>query len=230
LIRTGLPAHTSIGAAYRTAFISSEATEALKEWLNIRDKYLKTSIGRSRGRKPTQDGRIFPFHKANAYIVWNNALDKAKFNGKDKATNRHKIHPHVLRKFFRTHMATVIPVDVVEALIGHEGYLTEVYRRYSLEQLAEFYQKGEATLSVFTEMEEVSKLRLEVEERNKALQTLVNGLTRENMELKEKMGTVESQMGTLVVENQGYAEEMAGLRKQFQDLYEVVKKITQEKK
>ncbi|RJS77624.1 hypothetical protein CW667_02880 [Candidatus Bathyarchaeota archaeon] len=26
-------------------------------------------------------------------------------------------------------MATVVPIDVVEALMGHKGYLTEVYRR-----------------------------------------------------------------------------------------------------
>ena len=31
----------------------------------------------------------------------------------------------MLRKFFRTRLGAVIPVDVVEALMGHEGYLTE---------------------------------------------------------------------------------------------------------
>lgn len=209
----------------RVSFISSEATEVLKEWLNIREDSLKTAIGRSRGRKPKQDGRIFPFHTANAYVVWNNALGKAKLNDRDKTTNRHKIHPHVLRKFFRTRMATVIPVDVVEALMGHEGYLTEVYRRYSSDQLGDFYQKGESTLSVFTELEEVSKLRRDVEERNKTLQTLVNGLTRENMELKEKMGAVESQMGTLIVENQGYSEDLANLQKNFNLILKEINKL-----
>jgi len=53
-------------------------------------------------------------------------LEKSKFGEKDKTTNRHKLHPHVLRKFFRTRMGTVIKVDIVEALMGHEGYLTEV--------------------------------------------------------------------------------------------------------
>jgi len=83
-------------------------------------------------------------------------------------------------------MATVTPVDVVEALMGHEGYLTEVYRRYSLEDLAKFYKQGEHTLLVFVG-EEVSRLRAEIEERNRQLQTLINGLATENMELKTQV-------------------------------------------
>jgi len=88
-------------------------------------------------------------------------------------------------------MATVIPVDVVEALMGHEGYLTEVYRRYSLEDLAKFYKQGEHTLLVFAESENVSKLRAEIEERNRQLQALVNGLIAENMELKNRLKILE---------------------------------------
>jgi len=34
-----------------------------------------------------------------------------------------------------------IPVDVVEALMGHEGYFTEVYGSYTVEDLARFYKK-----------------------------------------------------------------------------------------
>jgi integrase len=210
----------------RTAFISSEATETLTAWLNIRTKSLQAAIGRSRGHKPKEDdNRVFSFTKINAYSIWNNALDKAGLNGRDKTTERRKFHPHVLRKFFRSQLGTVIPVDIVEALMGHEGYLTQVYRRYSLDQLGEFYLKGEATLSVFTEMEEISKLRKDVDERNKALQTVVNGLTRENMELKEKMGTVEEKMATLTVENKGYSEDLVNLQKNFNLILKEINKL-----
>jgi hypothetical protein len=92
----------------------------------------------------------------------------------------------VLRKFFRTKLGTVIPVDVVEALMGHEGYLTEVYRRYSVEELAKFYKQGEHALLVFTESAEIGKLRQEIEEKNKQLQMFVNGLTAENLDLKNR--------------------------------------------
>lgn len=75
-----------------------------------------------------------------------------------------------------------------------EGYLTEVYRRYSTEDLAKFYLQGESALLIFTEAEEVGKLRAEVEERNVQLQSLVNGLAGENMELKERLRKVEAEV------------------------------------
>ena len=227
----------------RVAFISNEATEIVREWLNIREAATKTVKRRSAKSKPSltkEDPRLFPFTQLNAYAIWNNALDKAKLNGRDRNTNIREFHPHVLRKFFRSRMATVVALDIVEALMGHQGYLTEAYRRYTIEQLAKCYQRGEATLSVFTDMEEVSKLRQEVEERNKTLQTLVNGLTRENMELKEKMTTVESQMGVvskqlenleptkLETENRILNQEVANLKGQYEKLEDLVFKLSQE--
>jgi len=191
----------------RVAFISSEAKEALQEWLKIRENELQTAVKRSRYGKKAEDKRIRPFEANTAYYIWRNAIAKSGFAKRFQYNNsveRFTVHPHVLRKFFRTRMATVIPVDVVEALMGHEGYLTEVYRRYSLEDLAKFYKEGEHTLLVFAS-EEVSKLRADLEERNRQLQTLINGLASENMELKtqvkaltEKLERLESIVNTLI--------------------------------
>jgi len=191
----------------RVAFISSEAKEALQEWLKIRENELQTAVRRSRYGKKAEDKRIWPFEANTAYFIWRNAIAKSGFAKRFQYNNsveRFTVHPHVLRKFFRTRMATVIPVDVVEALMGHEGYLTEVYRRYSLEDLAKFYKEGEHTLLVFAS-EEVSKLRADLEERNRQLQTLINGLASENMELKtqvkaltEKLERLESIVNTLI--------------------------------
>jgi hypothetical protein len=66
--------------------------------------------------------------------------------------------------------------------MGHEGYLTQVYRRYGKRDLADFYQRGEHALRVFGG-EELSQ----VEERTHQLQTIINGLVNENMELKKQM-------------------------------------------
>ena len=192
------PAKLSIRGEYtktgnpRIAFVSSEARDAMQEWLKVRTDYLNAAAGKSHlYPKSEEDSRLFPFSSTNARMIWKNALGKAKMKEQDKATKWHKLHPHVLRKFFRTRMATLIPVDVVEALMGHEGYLTEVYRRYSQEDLAKFYKQGEPSLAVYTEMAEISRLRQEIEERNKQLQTLVNGLTAENLELKQRITLVE---------------------------------------
>jgi len=178
----------------RVTFISSEAKEMIQEWLNYRDRYLQVAKKRSYIHKKSEDDmRLFPFEISTAYKMWSIALSKAGLHKKDEDTNRHRVHPHVLRKFFRTKMGSVIPVDVVEALMGHEGYLTEVYRRYSMEDLAKFYKQGEPSLLLFTQAEEIGKLRAEIEERNKQLQTLVNGLTTENLRLKNQVETLRSE-------------------------------------
>ncbi|MFH0748732.1 MAG: site-specific integrase [Candidatus Bathyarchaeota archaeon] len=195
------PAKVTVRAGYsksgnsRTTFISSEAKEVLQEWLKNREDYFKTVEARSQTKK--DPNLIFPFSDMNARYLWNLALKKSSNGEKDANTGYHLSHPYVLRKFFRSKMATLIPVDIVEALMGHEGYLTEVYRRYSVEDLAEFYKKGESSLHIFTNGQELSKLKVEIEEKNKQLQTIVNGLATENMELKDTVKTMKDQLTTL---------------------------------
>jgi len=193
----------------RHAFFSSEAKEAITEWLKVRENYLKAAIGKSHlYDKVSDDPRLFPFNSSTAYCLWKNALHKAGLNGRDKSTNREKLHPHVLRKFFRTQLPSVIPVDIVEALMGHEGYLTEVYRKYKVEDLAKFYLKGEPALLVFTDTKKVvelqkaieeksTKLRKDIEEKNTRLQVLVNSLALENQSIKNEMLQTKREMHEL---------------------------------
>jgi len=188
----------------RIAFISEEAKEHIEEWLKYRSQYLKSAAKRSwKYEKSVEDKRLFPFGESTAHFIWKTALDKSGLNHKDSSTNRHKIHPHVLRKFFRTRMGSVIPVDITEALMGHKGYLTEVYRKHTEEDLARFYKQGEASVIVFGREEEIAVLRKEVEEKSQQLQTLVNGLTAENMGLKQKVGNLE----TILTDLQGALEQ-----------------------
>jgi integrase len=206
----------------RYAFASRETKETIREWLKVRQDYLTAASGKShKYGKSTEDDRLFPFRKTTSYIIWQGALKKAKLDSRDNSTNVRKFHPHVLRKFFRTRLGAVIPVDVVEALMGHEGYLTEVYRRYTVEDLAKFYLQGESALLVFTEAQEVTKLRQEVEERNKTLQTLVNGLTSENLELKSRVSRVEmenTEMKKRVKSLETVIPEMRKLREKLAEL------------
>ncbi|MCK4884598.1 site-specific integrase [Candidatus Bathyarchaeota archaeon] len=182
----------------RYAFASSEAKEAITEWLKVRENYLKAASGKShKYGKSAEDDRLFPFQKTTSYIMWHGALKKAKLDSRDNSTNVRKLHPHVLRKFFRTRLATVIPVDIVEALMGHEGYLTEVYRRYSLEDLAKFYLKGEPSLLVFTDTQKVVELHKAIEEKNIQLQVLVNSLASENQGMKNEIFEMKDRMKKL---------------------------------
>ena len=211
----------------RHAFISREANEALTEWLKVRDEYLKAAVAKSHlYKKSLEDSRIFPFESKTAYLIWRKALHKSGLNGRDKSTNREMIHPHTLRKLFRTRLgAAGIPIDIVEALMGHEGYLTEVYRKYTLEDLRKFYLKGEAALLVFTETQEVTKLlkqveitKKEVDETNKSLQTLVTELTTKNLSLENKLTNISS-------ENQGMNNRLEELEKKDKETKEKMKDL-----
>jgi len=209
------PVQINIRAAYtkngnpRITFVSKEAREALEEWLKNREAYLVTASAKCQYRpnykmkkedfkgKNVNDSRIFPFDESTAYAIWKNALNKAGFNEKDKTTKRDKIHPHTLRKFFRTKMAQLIEVDVVEVLMGHEGYLTNEYRHYEAEDLAKFYTQGEAAVLIFTEAEEVQKLKIEVDESRRNLQQLIAGQQTEIYELKNKVANKDEEINKM---------------------------------
>jgi len=180
--------YTKSGDA-RITFVSGEAKESLEEWLKTRDDYIETAVAKSPFPKDSEDDRLFPFDVKTAYDQWRNALDKAKLNGRDKVTNRHKIHPHVLRKFFRS-KAGMISVDMAEALMGHSGYLTDVYRKYpnAEETLSEFYKQIEPSLEVFGRTgEQFSQLK----EETTGLQAVVNRLTLDNLSLNDRLKKAE---------------------------------------
>jgi len=183
----------------RHVFFSRETKEALVEWLKVRENYLKAAIGKSHlYKKDSDDSRLFPFNASTAYLMWKKALHKAGLNGRDKSTDRERLHPHVLRNFFRTRLgAAGIQIDVVEALMGHEGYLTEVYRKYTVQDLAKFYLQGEAALLVFTDTQKVVELHKAIEEKNTQLQVLVNSLASENQNMKTEIAEMKSRMKSL---------------------------------
>jgi integrase len=206
----------------RYAFFSREAKEALTEWFKVREEYLEAAIGKSHlYTKVSDDPRIFPFNSSTAYCLWRKALHKARLNDRDKSTDREKLHPHVLRKFFRTRLgAAGIPIDVVEALMGHEGYLTEAYRKYTIQDLAKFYLKGESALLVFTEAQEVTKLRKEVEERNHNLQKNFIDLSTKNL-------TLENELALMKKENRETKQELEQLSKTVNVLLKKLENLTE---
>jgi uncharacterized protein (DUF3084 family) len=102
-------------------------------------------------------------------------------------------------------------------------HLTEVYRRYTQEDPAKFYLQSEALLLTFTEAEEVSRLRAEVEERNKQLQTLANGLASENLELKNRVTRVELENAEIKQRFQKTESKLAELEKRIRENLDALK-------
>lgn len=187
---------------HRFTFISREAIEALTEWLRVREKYLQSSANRNNGLvlhgkatpKTTKDDRVFPFSDKVAEQLWTTALTNAGLLSIDKSTNRKQLRLHQLRKFFRSQLALGCPVDIVEALMGHEGYLTDAYRRYTKSQMAEYYTKNEHYITI-AQNQSIEQIKKEITgEMNEAIKGLVlenQGLQNKNKELEGKLTRLE---------------------------------------
>lgn len=177
--------HTKTGNT-RTAFISQEAKELILEWLKVRTDFIKRARRlkykfERRGIedykrldediKNLKDDRVFPFGEHSARELWNQALRNAGLEDRDKETNHRTLHPHSLRKFFRTNAGIVVNQDIAEALIGHEQGIVSVYARHQNggeKVLAKLYkEKVEAKVSIFSnsgeikELQEISKIQSE---------------------------------------------------------------------
>lgn len=103
---------------------------------------------------------------------------------KDKSTNRRILHPHTLRKYFRTEGAKAISVDILEALMGHSEGQTEAYRRYSLDQMREAYLAGEWALTVFTDGTLVQK---EIESKTSELKDTVSTIVGKSLNMEREV-------------------------------------------
>jgi integrase len=171
----------------RTTFITPEAVGILKEWLKERDTYLRIVAAKlinSHIVKSINDPRIFPFETNVAQKLWRGLIINAQYTEKDKISRRYKYHIHCLRKRFRTQLPKAIGgegVDVTEALMGHEGYLTGAYRRYSTNELAESYKRGMYALNIFETQPDLSDVHSELKEKD--------GQIKNMQDLIEKMET-----------------------------------------
>lgn len=168
----------------RITFISREAVAAVREWLKVRPSYLVSAHNRNAGFvakgigsvKPVDDPRLFPFAAHGAQAMWRTVLKNAELAMIDETTGRHQHHIHQFRKFFRSQMALSCPVDVVEALMGHEGYLTRAYRRYTRDQLAEYYLKSEGMVTIQIPSKEIGRVETEMKREMQDQQAVISKL------------------------------------------------------
>ena len=157
----------------RYTFISPEAVEVIREWLKIRQDWLNTSIKRGHASeyKDSDDQRLFPLAMSTLSHMFGNALRKAGICESDERTGRRTVSAHLFRKYFMSQMKTVMPVEMVEELAGHRGYLSDAYRRYSKAQIAAEYNKAYYAISLYSS-ENVPVIKAELESTKDTLQHL----------------------------------------------------------
>lgn len=186
----------------RYTFISTEATQAVREWLKVRAKYLETSLEkgmRLNGRttvKSSDDNRLFPFSDNIANQMFEQAVKSAGLFERDETTNRMTLHIHMFRKFFLSQLSLKAPKEIAEALAGHAGYLTGAYRRYTSAQLAEQYLNAEylVTIQVPTEIKEIQN---EFREKMQNQTEIVEKLVTKNMRLEDNLSSLMDKIASL---------------------------------
>jgi integrase len=165
-----IPADITKTKTRRYTYISNEATRYLKEWLKIRDEYIKQACKKSnKYEKNPDDDRVYPFDKSVAQWMWNVLIRKSGYNQKDEKTGRYVYHIHGLRKFFRSYFPNT---DIAETLMGHEGYLTASYRRLSEEKIRKSYLNGMPSVTVFDRMMTDSEQQEIIDKQQEEIDTL----------------------------------------------------------
>ena len=189
----------------RIAFMTPEAKEDLEKWLLERDDYFETAVRRSQWKehysvprdewkgKSMDDDRLFPFESVTAYYMWNTATKRANLLMRDERTNNFTLRPHALRKWFRTRLGAVLKLDVVETLMGHEGYLTQEYRKYGKQELSDFYVEHQEVLLLEIDIT-VGKLNNKVQEQEQQLKAIAVSQASRIAGLEESVKYLELQL------------------------------------
>jgi regulator of replication initiation timing len=145
----------------------------------------------------------------------------------------------MLRKFFRSVLGLKIPVDLVEKMMGHSGYLTDAYVRHGDLTAKEYYQKHSVVLHIFGD-QDISDLREQMAETVKTLEDTKEVQTKtgvaltsvviENTGLKTELTTMKDQMDTMASAIRDMQELMtmvAGLPKEKRDALAKVGAVSQ---
>lgn len=172
----------------RIAFMSHEAFESLLAWMKERDEWLEFSVRKVRGlcKKDANDPTIFCFTYSTAIQYWHRLLRKAGFDEKDPQTNFHRMHEHVLRKFYETRMSYAgVPDAIYQQLEGHEGYLNGAYKRYTEQELADAYQKGVGSLLIFETQPDLTDVHEQLAEKDKEIKDMKQEMDKIRMDLLE---------------------------------------------
>ncbi len=126
----------------RITFISREAKQSLLEYLEKRKEL---------GHEINEESFVF-VTKENKQLSYQNLqyiLNRVFRRISKKEGKRFTLHPHSLRKFFKTQMISAgVPGPIVDRLVGHGRYLANEYELYTEDQLREWYIKGESNLLI----------------------------------------------------------------------------------
>lgn len=139
----------------RYSFISTEARDALYDYLKVRDEFVEkaevyagnlTKAGK-KATVNTETELLFPLQDSSVNKKWESALRKAGLYSRDEKSGRNQYRIHSLRKFFISQLSLAGHKTLAEHLAGHTGYLDASYRQVSPEFAAREYKKLQSILT-----------------------------------------------------------------------------------
>ena len=220
------------GVNYYT-FIGKDAVKSIKIYLqDLKSRGIKLGYNDPLFVKEKRSGEGVEELETN--LIQNMLKDVAvksgfvdeKLNG--KAIN--PLSPHALRESFGSIMINSgVPDTIVDFWLGHRiGEMSEAYKSVQYESLRKMYMERENLLSITKPTTDLEKIRKEVEKtvkediegESKKLQTLVNGLAIENIELKDSMKSLKEQVEALTEQFSDLSKGMGLNREEVVELIE----------
>jgi integrase len=133
-------------------------------------------------------------------VMMKTVAENAGFiDGKNNGKAFNPLSRHALRESFGSLMINSgVPDTIVDFWLGHSiGEMSEAYKSVQFDSLKKMYLEREKLLNVSgpkVDAEEIEeKIRREVDEKNRDLQSLVNGLSIRNLNLENKLALMEKE-------------------------------------
>lgn len=179
----------------RFTFITPEAADAVRLWLDNRAEYIKASskhnqnlIAMNRSAPVQTDSNLlFPVSDSMINAAWETCLRKAGLYLQDEDTGRNIYRLHSLRKFFDTTLSnTDMPEKLVQYFIGHLSELENKYYVPTIEHASAQYLKYQDSLSCCTDERTKAKINgLAI--RTEELETIVEEVKEDKKEQRESI-------------------------------------------
>lgn len=206
----------------RVVFISCEAIDILREWQKYHHLYIERKRVPNEYAGVEDPTRIFPLAYSNASQKFRRAIERAGLDKRDGSTGRYVLHLHGLRKYFRTNFvqggSDGRATDVVELLMGHEGYLNGAYVRLTAEQLEQYYRDAESVLWIFREPPINTEELKRVEAENERLKDELGDIRREIAAVGDARAHMGSYLDELIRDPEGNAAKLRRLKEVLSEL------------
>lgn len=197
-LKTGMENYTFLGRDAITALKAyiNDATSKGIEFNHDTPLFLKGSVKALKGEGMTTNLVQAMMRKlaVKSGLVSEEEMKSRSFN---------PLGPHALRESFGSIMTGKgVPDTIVDFWLGHQvGEMAEAYKRAQFEDVQRLYMEKEIFISISTggELEETLKAKFEAkfDEQSRSQQALVNGLAKENIDLRAEMKELEEAIEAL---------------------------------